>query len=94
MTTKAEKFEIEVGQNVFIRCLTYHYTGKVAAIDDKQICLTQAAWIADSGRFATAMANGQLSEVEPYPEDVRVFISRNNIVDICDWKHDLPRLQK
>ena len=81
-----------IGDKVFIRTVTYHYTGRIAAIYAGEIVLDDAAWIADSGRFGTALATGELSEVEPYPGSVT--LSRGAIVDVSPWAHPLPRVAK
>jgi len=81
-----------MGRNVFIRTITYHYTGRVVGLDDTFVTLEDAAWIADSGRFAQALYNGTLNEVEPYPDRVQVALSA--IVDVSPWLHDLPRSTK
>lgn len=81
------------GKNVLIRTVTNFYTGNVAAVDDRWITLTDAAWIADTGRFSGALATGTLDEVEPYP-DGEVFVAVGAVVDVCDWAHDLPREQR
>jgi hypothetical protein len=83
-----------IGEKVFIRTVTYHYTGRVVAIDETTIVLQEAAWIADSGRWANALATGGLSEVEPYPADRLVYVGRGAVVDVTSWSHDLPRAQK
>ena len=80
------------GKKVFIRTVTNYFTGVIRSIDDSGIVLGQAAWIADTGRFADTLAQGTLSEVEPYPGDV--YVARAAIVDACEWTHDLPRTQK
>ena len=85
---------VQVGNNVYIRTVTYHYTGRIVQLSDAEIVLDDAAWIADSGRFTQAMAHGTLSEVEPYPGGVHVSISRGADVDVSSWLHDLPRAQK
>ena len=77
----------KVGDKVFIRTLTYHYTGRVVEDNGKFLTLVDAAWIADSGRLNEAIANGTLKEVEPIGA---VKIIYNNIVDCIEWKHDLP----
>jgi hypothetical protein len=81
-----------IGDAVFIRSVTYHYTGRISAIYPGEIVLTDAAWIADSGRFHAALATGTVSEVEPYPAGV--VISRGAIVDVSPWAHPLPRSAK
>ena len=81
-----------VGKNVFVRTVTHHHTGRLAHIDDRFLTLDDAAWIADDGRFADALANGTLSEVEPFPGTCLVAVGA--IVDVCEWQHGLPRKQK
>ena len=86
---------LHVGGAVFIRSVTHHYTGRVVAITDSDILLTDAAWIAYDGRFATALATGVLDEIEPFPEGCEpVLVARGGIVDACVWPHALPRAQK
>lgn len=81
----------EVGKSYFIRTVTYHLTGKIVGIDGKFLLLTDAAWIADSGRFAQAIANGTLDEVEPVGEAI---VNQDTICDAFPWKHPLPKEQK
>jgi hypothetical protein len=89
--------ELEVvGKNVFIRTVTYHYTGRLVSLDPSWITLEDAAWIADTGvRLAEALVTGikDLSEVEPYPPGP-VYIATGAVVDICEWHAELPRAQK
>jgi hypothetical protein len=80
-----------IGRNVFIRTVTNYYTGRLISAGGDYLHLEGAAWIADTGRFATALATGQLSEVEPYPADC--WVAAGAIVDVCEWPHDLPRTQ-
>jgi hypothetical protein len=91
--TKAQT-PIRVGNAVFIRSVTHFYTGKIESVDKQSIVLSSAAWIADTGRFATAMSSGAFSEVEPYEDGQCVAVERGGIVDVCDWRHALPRVQK
>jgi len=69
-----------------------YYTGRVALVKASEVVLSDAAWIADTGRFADALARGTLSEVEPFIGPVS--INRGAIVDVTEWKHALPRVQK
>ena len=82
-----------VGENVFVRTVTMHVTGHLEAVTDGELLLSSAAWIADSGRFSSALHSGALSEVEPYP-DGPVVVPRGAIIDVSVWKHDLPRTAK
>lgn len=85
------KMEDFIGKKVFIRTVTYHLTGKIEKIVGNFFYLTDAAWIADSGRFMDAIKNGKLNEVEPVGE---AFVNINSITDLFSWKHKLPTEQK
>ena len=85
--------DIFKGKNVFIRTVTYHYTGRVVSVSKSTIVLEEAAWIGDSGRWSAALATGVLDEVEPYPAGP-VCISRGAVVDVSVWGHPLPRTVK
>lgn len=79
----------QVGANYFIRTVTHHYTGRLEAVYPKELVLSEAAWIADDGRFHTALSTGALNEVEPMLGNV--IIGRNSIIDASIWTHKLPR---
>jgi hypothetical protein len=40
------------------------------------------------------MKTGDLNEVEPYPDDVKVRVNRAGIIDVSTWRHKLPREQR
>lgn len=82
----------QVGQNYFIRTVTHYYTGKLERVTAKELVLSTAAWIADTGRFFDALKSGKLNEVEPIPGDV--VIGRGAVIDAVRWSHDLPKEQK
>ena len=79
----------KIGGSYLIRTVTMMYTGRVLTVDDFSVLLTDAAWIADSGRYNNALVTGELNEVEPYPNGVNV--SLQSIVDFAPWAHSLPR---
>jgi hypothetical protein len=83
-----------LGNNYYIRTVTFHYTGTIVGINDKEILLSNAAWIADSGRWTQAIGQGFLDEVEPYPDDVIIIVNRQALCDASPWKHKLPRVQQ
>ena len=78
------------GQAVLIRTVTHYYTGWISRIDSRWIELDDAAWIADTGRFADVFSRGP-AEVEPYPG--RCWIAVGAVVDVAPWPLDLPRKQ-
>jgi hypothetical protein len=89
---QTKKSILSPGAAVFVRTVTHNYTGRVVSVDDRWITLADAAWIADSGRWAEALARGTLSEVEPFPGEVLVGVGA--VVDVSPWAHPLPRETK
>ena len=99
MKTKSTKKSLaehpyQIGKNYFIRTVTYHITGRLVGVFPQELVLEDAAWIADSGRFAQAMETGNFAEVEPIPAGRQEIIGRGSICDaqVVDWP--LPRTQK
>lgn len=90
--TQQASHSFEIGKAYLIRTVTMHYTGRVVAVTDSDVLLTDAAWIADTGRYHDSLMSGELSEIEPYPG--RVAVCRGAMVDFCEWTHALPRGQK
>lgn len=82
----------QVGKSYFIRTVTHYYTGRIEKVTNKEIILSDAAWIPDTGRFHDALRTGNLNEVEPFESEI--IIGRGAVIDACVWKHDLPRTQK
>lgn len=81
---------VRVGASVFIRSVTHYYTGRIALLTKDEIVLTDAAWIADTGRFSEALRSGTLAEVEPFHSPVSV--GRGAIIDVTEWPHALPKV--
>lgn len=84
----------QIGQPYFFRLVTHYLTGRVKRVTPKEIVLSEAAWIADTGRFSEALATGKLNEVEPFPQDEEVIIGRGALIDAIRWKHALPTSTK
>jgi hypothetical protein len=83
----------KIGENYFIRTVTFHYTGKLTAVYAQELVLEDAAWIADDGRFADSLDKGSFNEVEPYPVG-QVIIGRGSVIDATTVTFPLPRKQK
>lgn len=83
----------KVNEAVLIRTVTHYYTGRIAEITATEYILTDVSWIADTGRFADAIAKGSLSEVEPVAAPW-VLVARGAVVDVIPWAHPLPDKQK
>ena len=76
-----------VGEKWFLRTVTYHLVGEITEQDGSLIRLKDAAWVADSGRFSSALKNGKLNEVEFVGDAV---VNLDTVTDAFPWKHDLP----
>jgi hypothetical protein len=92
MPKAAPKSPLAVGAAVLIRTVTFYYSGRVILLTPEEIVLEDAAWIADTGRFSTALKSGTFNEVEPFVG--AVSIARASVVDVTPWTHDLPKVQK
>lgn len=87
--SNGKSHSLKVGEKYFVRSVTHYYTGKLLDVTDADIVLGDAAWIADTGRFAEALKTGKFNEVEPFPD--QVVINRDGLIDISPWPHSLPR---
>ena len=63
--------------------------GKLKKVTDKELVLSEACWVADTGRFNEALEKGTLKEVEMFQRDV--IVSRGGIIDATEWLTDLPK---
>jgi hypothetical protein len=93
--TTSEQVEISdmqdfVGKKLFIRTVTFHLVGKVEKIVGNLMELSNASWVADSGRFMNAIKDGTLDEVEPVGQ---MWVNTSSVIDISNWNHDLPNKQ-
>lgn len=82
----------EVGKAYLIRTVTMTWLGRVTDIKGNFLCLADAAWIADTGRYHRA-AKGEIadmseSEIEPVPNGA--IIGMGSIVDAVPWEGEMP----
>lgn len=82
----------EIGANYLIRTVTMIDTGRLVAVTTHELVLEDAAWIADTGRFADSVEKAEFGEVEPFPSG-RVILGRGTVIDAVKIKV-LPRSQK
>lgn len=82
----------EIGKVYLIRTVTMIDTGKLVYVGPNELVLEDAAWIADTGRFADAVKSAKFNEVEPFP-DGRLIIGRGAIIDAVIIEKS-PRSQK
>lgn len=79
-----------IGKMVLIRTVTMYHIGVLNRIEPDVFVLTGAVWVANTGRFSEALSTGRCSEVEAFPIDDRVYVSRLALVDVVEWHHALP----
>lgn len=93
-TESSRAHPFQVGNAYLVRTVTMIILGKLEVVFDNELLLSQASWIADTGRFSEALSGGEdkLKEIEPFPNDV--IIGRNSIIDATVWEHKLPTEQK
>lgn len=81
-----------IGKNYVIRTVTMIQIGKLIDVTDNELVMTEASWIADTGRWTNFLREGVYDECEPFPDDI--IVGRNSIIDATIWKHKLPKEQK
>ena len=79
MTEKGEQFW-QPGKSYLIRTVTMIDTGILVSVDEHEVILKDAAWIADTGRFSAALVSCDFVEVEPFPDGL-VAIGRGAIIE-------------
>lgn len=81
-----------IGKSYYVRTVTHHYVGKLVGLNENEMLLENASWVADSGRWHDALKNGTLDEVEPFVNPV--VVNRRALCDATEWSHNLPSVQK
>lgn len=76
-----------------IRTVTFTYTGRLKAVYQRELVLEDAAWIADTGRFADACKTQAYNEIEPFPDGKPVIIGRDLVTDALEV-NNVNRSQK
>ena len=82
----------KIGQNYFVRTVTYFFTGRLVDVFQYELVFEDAAWIPDTGRYSDSFKTGQHAEVEPL--EVPIIVGRLAIIDCTIWNKELPRIQK
>lgn len=85
-----DSYDDLVGNCYFFRAVTYHMVGRVVKTMGHFLELSDASWVADSGRFMNAIKEGKLNEVEPVG---RAWLNINTVVDFFPWVNQLPDKQ-
>lgn len=63
----------KLGQAYLVETVTKFFTGRLMAVHAGELVFTEAAWIADTGRYMQAIASGEFAEVEPIAGPVIVM---------------------
>jgi hypothetical protein len=82
---------MEVGDNVYVRTDTDHWTGRIVSIDGPYtVTLTDYAWVADCGRLHEFLRDGKAAnmEIEAAPDGMTVTV---NFRAVLSWPHKLLR---
>jgi hypothetical protein len=82
-----------IGEKYLIRTVTMILTGQLLSVGKHELSLGNAAWIADTGRYADNIKSCQFNEVEPYPADRIVIVGRGSLIDAVTIDK-LPSTQK
>ncbi len=75
----------KIGAIYLIRTVTMIDTGRLMKVTPQELVLRDAAWIADTGRFADALKSAEFGEVEPFP-DGELIVGRGGIIDAIEIK--------
>jgi len=90
--TPSDELPVNIGEKYFVRTVTHYMVGKLEEVKGGFLVFGSASWIADTGRFADFLKEGEPNEVEPVEGLYRVAIA--SVVDIFDFPHKLPDRQK
>lgn len=78
------------GQNYLVQTVTHYYLGRYSGEPEKGfIVLSDASWVADTGKFSKAISDGVLNEVEWLNKSF-VYVSLGAVVSIIPWTKPLP----
>lgn len=72
----------QIGEQYLIRTVTMIQHGTLIDVTEHELVLVNAAWIADTGRWATFLAGKcKPNEVEPFPANEPVIVGRGSLID-------------
>lgn len=88
----SDNHKYEIGRNYLIRTVAMCQVGKLKAVTDKELILSNASWIADTGRFNECLIEGAkiFNDVEPFNPKHDVIVGRGALIDAQIWDFDLP----
>lgn len=77
---RTQKCPFKVGDKRVFTFNRMFYSGRIVEIHSDYIVIDHAAWIADTGTFSKRIKTGDFWEVEPFPVESKVTLTRSNIV--------------
>jgi len=80
--SNADATFLKIGKVYLIRTVTMIYTGRLKDQSKTELLLSEAAWIAETERWADTCKNEAFKEVEPYYRDVILF--KGAILDVTE----------
>ena len=78
-----------VGKIVALRTVTMTNVGRLEAVMPQGFLITDAVWIANTGRWANFCRTGDADEVEPFG-DKPVIVAKGGLIDVVE----LPKIPK
>lgn len=86
-------YDAFIGNPVFVRTCVHYYLGRLIYVDERDIVLTRATWVAVTSRWGALWATGKWepeAEFEIFPPQIPVAVNRLTVADIMVWPHALP----
>lgn len=88
----AKPCPFKIGEKYLIRTVTVYVVGRVREVVGDFLIMDDASWVADTGKFSTALSSGSLNEVERVPDGT--IVGLGSITDAQPWLHCLPKETK
>lgn len=83
-STPTVEHPFEIGKPYMLRTVTHIDVGRVKAVYPTEIVITEAAWVADTGRFNEQWEKSgedAFLEVEMFPRNNEVIVGRGALID-------------
>lgn len=80
------------GDVVLLATVTMWFVGRLQSVDAQGFVITEAAWLASTGRFSESLAHGTGQEIEPMPDGPH-YIARGSLVFASPYRATLRVLK-
>jgi len=91
-TSASKPNPFKIGKAYLIRSVTTYTLGRVKDIVGDFLVVEDGGWLADTGRFSTALATGSVNEFEK--ANCNIIVALGGIVDAYEWQLELPKETK